>query len=89
MYDFSTMTWLLLASVGGSAVLAFLYMAAALVRNEVTLHDLRVEVARLRLEYHRKREGLAAPHETSQAERPDSQSEAQTPEAPAETRRAA
>lgn len=51
MVTFSTTTWLLLAFVGGVAVLAMLHGMAMVVRNQKQVHDTRLKVARLRRRY--------------------------------------
>lgn len=54
MAAFSVEVWLVLGAVIGAAGLGFLHTLAAAVRNEIAAHDLRVRVARLRLEYYRR-----------------------------------
>ncbi len=51
MTNFSLEVWFLLASVAGGGVLAMLFCLAAEVRNHAHVHDLKVKVHSLRLEY--------------------------------------
>lgn len=66
MVSFDPLIWLLLASVGGSVALAVLYCFACRVRDEVTIHDLRVETQRLREEYLRRLAELRERREQSE-----------------------
>jgi len=49
--NFTLEVWLLLAAVAGGGVLAMLFCLAAEVRNHAHMHDLKVKVHSLRLEY--------------------------------------
>lgn len=60
MIDFSLTVWVLLAAVGAAAVLSLLWTAATHVRNQCHLHDLKVEVAELRIRYHQQLRGREA-----------------------------
>lgn len=54
MAEFSIESWMALGAVMAVATLAFLHTLAAAARNEIAAHDLRVRVARLRIEYYRR-----------------------------------
>ncbi|MEL7473911.1 MAG: hypothetical protein AAGK04_11395 [Planctomycetota bacterium] len=58
MASFPTLIWLLLGVIGAASVLAYLHMVAALLRNELGLHDLQVDVATLQIDYHNRLQGI-------------------------------
>lgn len=51
MTEFSGNTWLLLAGAAAACVLALLHCMAARIRAQTKVHDLRMGVARLRLDF--------------------------------------
>jgi len=51
MASFHPLIWLALVGVSGAAILGFLFSLACRVRDEVALHQLRVDSMRLREEY--------------------------------------
>lgn len=53
MADLPGFVWLLILGAGGLSALTMLAAAAAWLRHECTVHDLRVEALRLRAEYER------------------------------------
>lgn len=54
MAEFSLEVWAGLGAVMAACALAFLHTLAASARNEVAAHDLKVRVARLRIDYYRR-----------------------------------
>ncbi len=86
--NFSVETWLLMFLVAGACVTAMLLMLANQFGREREVHDLRVEVARLR-EAYRKRLAAGAGEILEVDEAPLEDSTFDTPSRPEELRRAA
>ncbi len=59
MHEFSSGVWILLAAVGAGATIAWLYAAAAFIRNHSERHTVLCEVRRLREEYRRRSRAAA------------------------------
>lgn len=51
MTNFTLEIWLALGTVAAGGILAFLFCLAAVVRNQTHVHDLKVRVQSLRMEY--------------------------------------
>ncbi|HEX8877550.1 MAG TPA: hypothetical protein VF777_12440 [Phycisphaerales bacterium] len=51
-------SWLVVIALGLAGVLAVLYTVASVIRNQSYIHDLQVNVARLRTEYYAKLKAL-------------------------------
>lgn len=51
-------SWLVVIALGLAGVLAVLYTVASVIRNQSYIHDLQVNVARLRTEYYSKLKAL-------------------------------
>jgi hypothetical protein len=68
MAEFSTGMWVILAVVGVATILLCVHTLASLVRNEIGLHDLRVEVVTRRNDYLRNLYGADEVEEYGEVE---------------------
>jgi hypothetical protein len=59
MTDFHPLIWIAICLTGAGAILGVLYSLACRVRDEVALHQLRVDATRLRAEYTARLEAMA------------------------------
>ncbi len=64
------LVWLLVAGAGAACALTMLAAAAAWLRRECMIHDLRVEALRLRAEYERTLKQINAGEEPQDDEQP-------------------
>ena len=68
MATFPDLVWFVLAIVAGAAVLGMLHSFAVQARNQVALHDLKLQVRRLQDEYTRRLAELTGPKVVDDAE---------------------
>jgi hypothetical protein len=57
--DLSGNTWWLLAGASAASILAILHALATSIRNQVKVHDLKMNVARLRIDYAQRAKEVA------------------------------